>query len=187
MLYTIIFLYLSANFRVKSESIIRGVQEALDGVSNFIDDVSFGVKQVRDSLNVVEDIVQYAQGKPCEYKCPLGLKLKKKRHYEPIPHGCGAYGIQVVLSLPLLKDTEKCCDKHDICYGTCMSNKSTCDAEFENCLYVKCEKQAKKLGEDVRKCKGVSKLFHMGVQSLGCNAFKTAQAESCKCASKDEL
>uniref|UniRef100_A0A224X3Q0 Putative Phospholipase n=1 Tax=Megacormus gertschi TaxID=1843536 RepID=A0A224X3Q0_9SCOR len=186
-LFVAIVFYVITNLSVKSELIIRGVQEALDGVSNFIDDISFGIKQVRDGLNTVEDIVNYAQGKPCEYKCPPGLTLKKNHYYKPIPQGCGAYGIQVVLSLPLLKDTEKCCDIHDICYGTCMSNKTHCDAEFGNCLYKKCEKQAKKLGDDVRKCMGVSTLFHMGVQTLGCNAFKSAQSESCICSSRDEL
>ncbi|XP_023229534.1 group XIIA secretory phospholipase A2-like [Centruroides sculpturatus] len=172
---------------LRSETVIQGVKELLDGISSVMDDVSFGVKQVRQSLDAVEEVVKYSQGKPCEYQCPPGKRLKRNKNYNPVPQGCGSYGIQVILNLPLLKDVHKCCDKHDICYGTCMSSKFKCDSEFEKCLYNKCEKQAKHLKDDVRKCTGISKLFHMGVQALGCKAFLDSQAEACICSEHDEL
>lgn len=181
------FLFLCLISRIRSGSVLQGVKDVLDGVSNIIDDLAFGVKQVRQTLDVVEEVVKNSQGFPCEFKCPQGQVPKRNKHYKPVPQGCGSYGIQVHLNLPLLKDIHKCCDKHDICYGTCMNSKVKCDSEFANCLFSKCEKQAKLLDDDIRKCTGISKLFHMGVQALGCNAFLDSQAEACICTVRDEF
>lgn len=32
----------------------------------------------------------------------------------------------------------KCCNEHDICYGTCNKSKMTCDEDFRKCLVDYC-------------------------------------------------
>lgn len=44
----------------------------------------------------------------------------------------------------LLPEMTKCCDKHDICYDTCGSDKEECDEEFKTCLNKMCQELKKK-------------------------------------------
>ena len=38
-----------------------------------------------------------------------------------------------------MPDMTKCCDKHDICYGTCGETRQYCDRKFRRCLEDICE------------------------------------------------
>ena len=39
----------------------------------------------------------------------------------------------------------ECCDGHDICYDTCLSDKKKCDKKFKDCLHDTCKKNKKRL------------------------------------------
>ena len=38
---------------------------------------------------------------------------------------------------------ESCCNSHDICYDTCLSDKELCDLDFKRCLYKFCDSYEK--------------------------------------------
>ena len=49
---------------------------------------------------------------------------------------------------------EKCCDDHDICYGTCGKDKEKCDEKFKKCLYGICS-SVKKIVDNEALDKGI--------------------------------
>lgn len=55
--------------------------------------------------------------------------------------------LQIKLDNLPIKDMTKCCDDHDICYGTCGTNKDSCDLEFKRCLYRICDNKLGKIAE----------------------------------------
>ena len=75
-----------------------------------------------------------------------------------------------------------CCDKHDICYGSCLASKEKCDNLFKKCLYKTCNPEIKKLQLLEEKiCKAGAKLLYSATMSVGCSSFKDAQKEACDC------
>ena len=73
----------------------------------------------------------------CVFSCPDGHKKRRPTEKRLIqPNGCGAYGLKLFLNF--LPAMEKCCNDHDICYGTCFKTKEKCDEKFSKCLHSFC-------------------------------------------------
>lgn len=71
-----------------------------------------------------------------------------------------------------------CCASHDICYGTCGSEKRSCDAAFGACLLAKCDR-APPIVREI--CTAFALTFYAAVVELGDGAFCDAQSEACVC------
>ena len=77
---------------------------------------------------------------------------------------------------------EECCNKHDVCYGTCYVDKKDCEKAFKSCMDNKCENMDVKYFKKIRKaaCKLKSDIFHGLVDKYGHSAFDPAQKKYCK-------
>lgn len=60
-----------------------------------------------------------------------------------------------------MKDMTKCCDLHDICYGTCNNDKDECDLSFKKCLYKLCDSSKKGMTEILLTGKIYLSLFYI--------------------------
>lgn len=92
------------------------------------------------------------------------------------------------------------CNAHDICYGTCCSDKSKCDSDFLAGMKSQCDKWVDKLygaggvwswvGDgalkelDRKACYLDAYAFHAAVAKGGQKAFDAAQKAACKCPPK---
>lgn len=59
----------------------------------------------------------------------------------------------IQLDTSQLPDMTKCCDKHDLCYDTCNSERDICDFDFKECLEDLCKKRKKKMSKSEYKSK----------------------------------
>jgi secretory phospholipase A2 len=80
---------------------------------------------------------------------------------------------------------KQCCDKHDICYGTCNKAKSTCDSDMLKCMTTQVKlfslKSTRTKDEDKCVKYKLDKVFYEAVHTLGCSPYKSAQEEACSC------
>lgn len=103
---------------------------------------------------------------------------KKIVHYLKIPNGCGSYGINLDLNFGELNINE-CCHDHDVCYGTCNSDRKQCDKELYNCTLLACKNYtnyAKYIA-----CKGLAKIMYRVTRMGGCSAYQKDQELACHC------
>lgn len=157
---------------------------------SFLDDVKLVIKTFRYGINTVEGVLKDSKDADCVFTCPDGSTPRPKIGYKPNPNGCGTYGLQLDPKELPHKDMNNCCNKHDVCYGTCLVRKEDCDSMFLSCLESVCVKKASRGAKDKDKllsCKATSKAFYTGSQFLGCKAFKDAQRQSCYCGKRNEL
>lgn len=122
----------------------------------------------------------------CLYTCRNGANPRQNPLYVATSNGCGAYGLK--LDLSDLPNIEKCCEAHDICYGTCNQLMDECDNRFSWCLKEVCEEMESDMQlneEETEGCMMVAQLMSSTVQSLGCGAYLDSQAEACMCLKKD--
>jgi secretory phospholipase A2 len=68
-----------------------------------------------------------------------------------------------------------CCDAHDVCYGTCLSDKTNCDNQFGRCLISLCATSA-----NPWTCKMWAADYVSAVQRLG-SLFFTPNSQKCIC------
>lgn len=92
----------------------------------------------------------------------------------PVPNGCGAktkgdYVPELWFN--------SCCQKHDVCYGVCNSNKFICDAEFYTCMKQTCAEKTKGLKKLA--CKKAASLYNLAVVQMGCSAWIQNQNKYC--------
>ncbi|PAA76292.1 hypothetical protein BOX15_Mlig032527g2, partial [Macrostomum lignano] len=132
--------------------------------------------------NVLESLAAPDNGN-CVYKCPNGATPKAKPNHKVVPNGCGSHGFKPdVSAFPGLTD---CCNKHDICYGTCGRGQAVCDRSFNACMADSCEQMRKsgaiKSDEALTECRATAAAFHLTVVSVGCQFYREAQASACVC------
>jgi len=116
----------------------------------------------------------------------------------PYSNGCGAAGegwlaktVRKYLS-KVPSAFVKCCDAHDMCYGTCNTNikfehRKNCDLKFAACLRGAVHQMLgtppalRSAAEATCITLGLDNVFHIAVSVLGCPAYKNAQKEACIC------
>ena len=76
-------------------------------------------------------------------------------------------------------DLTKCCDAHDVCYGTCGSSFGGCEQQFTRCLQRQCNQY--QLKEQREPCRSTASLFQVGTRLAGCGFFQQAQRDACVC------
>jgi hypothetical protein len=115
-------------------------------------------------------------------------------NFKPSFNGCGADGdgwfaTTVRKTLDFVpKSWTKCCNAHDVCYGTCKKAKHDCDNEMLSCMtgQVRLFSLKSNLSNDEEKCVKykLDKVFYQAVNQLGCSAYQSAQKEACECRKK---
>ena len=107
--------------------------------------------------------------------------------HTPTPNGCGPEGGPSVPDNPTgCEDTSflGACNEHDECYGTCGSNKSTCDDVFlgevygETCTGMLCICSESSCAPA---CFEFADLYYGAVGGWGESAWKSAQVSACAC------
>src|SRR5260370_11316937 len=103
----------------------------------------------------------------------------------PTANGCGPEGIPpaVIIFLNFHKDVsfESACKNHDICYGTCNSNKDSCDTAFRDDLNALCVAAYPNNDKDTKQCLAVANIYYLFVRNFGGDAYTTAQLRDCTC------
>jgi secretory phospholipase A2 len=104
--------------------------------------------------------------------------------YKATSNGCGAYGMQITAAQDEFKFTPAC-DIHDICYGTCNSDRSKCDAAFLKDMHHICNRIDSKSNRDqFNRCKETAKTYHQMGKIFGCSTYAASQKEACHCQKK---
>ncbi|MEZ5102330.1 MAG: hypothetical protein R3C15_21520 [Thermoleophilia bacterium] len=100
--------------------------------------------------------------------------------YVPEANGCGPKGGPKFPDKVGRADFRPACDAHDICYGTCRSDRDACDAQFARQLKRACQRAYPK-GKKRQACLARAKDYVDGVTALGSIAYDAAQSEACQC------
>ncbi len=145
----------------------------------------------------------------CKYNCDNGAIPIADPNEKPHLNGCGSYGFTFDTSdWPGFKS---CCDNHDACYDTCLTEKETCDQQFKQCLKGVCnvliEYAAEQFGPQVRNdsiskvdkdvdkakqthtandeaaksCFPLARIMVGVVETIGCGAYQRGQRRVCTC------
>jgi secretory phospholipase A2 len=156
-------------------------------LGNVINDVASGVQKLGKGIRQVEEFLDATVDEECIFECPDGGKFQPNPDHKPSSNGCGSLGLEDFLTADVLPLEEfvECCDDHDICYGTCGSDKDTCDLHFKKCLYKKCRAEKDSVSKFKHKgCQAGAKVLHAATTTLGCKSFINAQKENCLCPSQ---
>lgn len=95
------------------------------------------------------------------------------------PHACLNSGKRV--------DFKGACDKHDVCYGTCLLPKANCDNWFKADMEAACADQlpgiclCRDKNQCMKTCKDIASEYHLGVVVGGGLAHTSAQKNACQC------
>ncbi|XP_053292180.1 group XIIB secretory phospholipase A2-like protein isoform X2 [Pleuronectes platessa] len=170
---------------------------SLDRPSANEDKSSWGFNSLRSSFQTVhgyfDSLVELVGGRDgvCQYRCRHGDTPQPRAGYQiPEPNGCSSslVGFQLDLGVPAMT---KCCDQLDMCYDTCGTSKSDCDALFRSCLLDICSDLRKSLGfvSQVQACDSMADVLHNTVGTLGCRPYMNSQRAACVCVDeeRDEL
>jgi len=105
------------------------------------------------------------------------------------PNGCGAAGGRAFPNRFGPVNFRQCCDPHDICFGTCNSDRDDCDLDFLTCLLSACVTGLGSLALIPRlllTCNAIATTYFIGVQSpFGTTAYENAQTARCDCCAEE--
>lgn len=75
------------------------------------------------------------------------------------------------------------CNAHDACYGTCNSNKATCDTNLKDGVAASCQSafNTPAKATDLTRCLRIAPEYHWAVRLFGGGAYEDAQKEACIC------
>ncbi|XP_065204957.1 group XIIA secretory phospholipase A2 [Planococcus citri] len=174
VIYIVLFCFLCPS--------VNGSDPDSGGSNDIFDSLRYFASQFTRLLGHFGEVLSASVEEDCEFKCPNGVKPRPNIYHDPIGNGCGVAGFQIPSYVPTYK-LEKCCDDHDICYGTCGKDKDKCDEKFKKCLYGICSSVKQIMdSEPLNKgCKSVAKAFYMAVVGAGCKYYLDAQKDACVC------
>ena len=127
-------------------------------------------------------------GGPICMRCPEVITDLKQcpnrvQRSEPNANGCGGEGIPAVVVRFLNNFGEAnfkpACAAHDVCYGTCRSDKADCDTRFHEDLKAICK--ATYSGHDRDRCLSRSDDYYTAVDTIGKRFYEQAQRDFCQC------
>jgi hypothetical protein len=106
----------------------------------------------------------------------------------PNQNGCGAKnGFKIPFQDTGLWSFTPACNAHDLCYGTCGSDKADCDRKFRDDMYEACEAYNRWLLPPLgrmsiyRACKAEAYTFYKYVKNCGQGPFDAGQVEGKTC------
>jgi secretory phospholipase A2 len=125
--------------------------------------------------------------------CPDRVKIK-----DPTVNGCGQQGDLRNIVIPQRFGPvpfAPSCNVHDVCYGTCRSDKASCDTQLRDLLRSACMNtfaaeieaigraggDARALSLLLNRCLDMADNYFGAVVSMGQDAYDKAQKGNCKC------
>ncbi|XP_071808492.1 group XIIA secretory phospholipase A2-like [Asterias amurensis] len=157
--------------------------EYMNDFATIADNIALGLKTASKAAKIVSGQNDIGgEVDECIFTCKNGGTAMKRPGYSPEVNGCGAYGIQFDLSS--LPGVEKCCNKHDRCYGQCGMPKLTCEDQFAKCLDGVCDVMKGVMNfnsEELEGCQMTVQMMVMAVLELGCQTYIDTQKEACIC------
>jgi hypothetical protein len=123
--------------------------------------------------------------KPCLHKAATYAELQACSNkvpdpsYTPTSNGCGPDGGPQIPNNPTgCGDTSflEPCNAHDICYGTCGSNKDSCDHAFLDAMLEICSGSS-----CAYSCSQYANTYYGAVHNYGETAYESAQLAACAC------
>ncbi|XP_054266515.1 group XIIA secretory phospholipase A2 [Macrosteles quadrilineatus] len=163
--------------------ILEGLKDAVLNAEGVLGDVFKSLDSVAKHLKFTKEAWEDSVEEECKFACPDGSTPKKNKYYKPTANGCGVPGIQITdAHFMAVGEMTRCCDQHDICYGTCNKDKDECDLYFKKCLYKICDNSKKNIPETaLTGCKTAAKVLFSGTMMFGCKFYKSSQQEACFC------
>ena len=131
------------------------------------------------------NIYVYARNNPLRYTDPLGLipiPIGMSPPGQPIGSGCGDAGTDSKVPDQYVGfNFTRPCFNHDICYGTCGTNKATCDNNFRNDMLAECKAIPwyQIIVGIQNDCIFAANAYYAAVHFLGQGAFCAGQKEAC--------
>lgn len=92
-------------------------------------------------------------------------------------NGCGPEGLQVQEQFGL----HKCCNGHDVCYGTCGVHFEYCERRFDECMQGVCKLYESAAPEMFEQCNTQRMTFAGMTTMLGNRFFLNSQRDACQC------
>jgi hypothetical protein len=92
-------------------------------------------------------------------------------------NGCGPEGLQVQEPFGL----HKCCNGHDVCYGTCGVHFEYCERKFDECMQRVCKLYESAAPEMFEQCNTQRITFAGMTTMLGNRFFLNSQRDACQC------
>jgi len=112
-------------------------------------------------------------------QCYCGVKKQNSKQVnQPTSDGCGAHNDVTYKMIHHIGEKMKftpLCNQHDVCYGTCNSNRDSCDDNFCSSMTNLCK------GEKL--CLKWADVFCNSVRKFASPAYQNAQKEDCTCSS----
>ena len=113
---------------------------------------------------------------------------RSKTEYTPSENGCGSgwntYLVPDADYLSLLHfqwvDFNVACNTHDQCYGTCGSDKNTCDSSLRKGIQKACDKIPGIFMLSRGRCLTLADVYYTAVQAFGDEPFESAQDAGCE-------
>uniref|UniRef100_A0A1B6GL72 Group XIIA secretory phospholipase A2 n=1 Tax=Cuerna arida TaxID=1464854 RepID=A0A1B6GL72_9HEMI len=163
--------------------ILEGLKDAVLTAEGTLGDVFQSLHSIANSFKFTKEVWEDSVEEECVFECPGGTSPKKNKYHKPTSNGCGVPALKIDSQLLPLSEMTKCCDQHDICYGTCNRDKDECDLAFKKCLYRLCDssKEFSKNSQKSLECKTAAKVLYSGTLMFGCKFYKTSQKEACYC------
>jgi len=97
--------------------------------------------------------------------------------YQLRANGCGPEGLQVQEPFGL----HKCCNGHDVCYGTCGVHFEYCERRFDECMQAVCKPYEAAASEMSEQCNTQRITFAGMTTVLGNSFFLNSQRDACQC------
>lgn len=164
------------------DSLYENVIHAQETLKEVAGAMNQGMKTVAQTIKFAQNFVDSTVEEDCVYSCPPNKIPIGNPNHVPKPDGCGSFGIYLEKEDLARPDMTDCCNEHDLCYGTCGSDKEDCDKKFKKCLYRTCDEVKKEVDTISHKtCQGGAKLLYTATVAFGCTSYKEAQKEACQC------
>ena len=151
------------------------------------------------------NLYEYVGGRAVTFEDPNGTSIiscpksqrRPKPGYKPTFNGCGDIHTRWIVpqyaQIWVGAYFTPACNNHDICYGTCNSNKQDCDLILEAQLRGACVEWWDSLGWNKYNpialalfdaCYAEAKVYWEAVNVAGQSAYNAAQSEACICCNK---
>ncbi|XP_046671706.1 group XIIA secretory phospholipase A2 isoform X1 [Homalodisca vitripennis] len=170
--------------------VLEGLKDAVLTAEGTLGDIFKSLHSIANHFKFTKEVWEDSVEEECIFTCPGGTSPKKNKYHKPTSNGCGVPALKIDSQLLPMSDMTKCCDQHDICYGTCNRDKDECDLTFKKCLYRLCDNSKAfsstksldaAMGQSQEECKTAAKVLYSGVLMFGCKFYKTSQEEACYC------
>uniref|UniRef100_A0A1B6KWP4 Phospholipase A2 domain-containing protein n=1 Tax=Graphocephala atropunctata TaxID=36148 RepID=A0A1B6KWP4_9HEMI len=179
--YSIFYVFFSC-YCLSNAQILEGLKDAVLNAEGTLGDIFKSLHSVANHFKFTKEVWEDSVEEECTFSCPGGASPKKNKYYKPSSNGCGVPAMKIDSQILPMSDMTRCCDQHDLCYGTCNRDKDECDLAFKKCLYRLCDDSKDTTSSSSPlECKTAAKVLYSGTLMFGCKFYKSSQEQACYC------